>query len=239
MIGWIVFIFNLLKILIDIIVMYKAKPKRKLKIVEKPKETPKTKIKISKEQKAKNDKTRKKILEKPKPKPKKKLKIVEKKEPRTIGSDLTGLNKKEMNVMSMLDLFGRLPVELKQNIDSFVDPTGYNKIDEALDSSTENYASYLFSGGGDYTEVGLTQAQNRFYQMALRKGYGNLTDKQQDKFENLEQKILEKTNSSVREEYTDQFEVFKKSNKNKAFSTEEAIEEAYLAHMDNYYNSPY
>ena len=89
--------------------MYKAKPKRKLKIVEKPKETPKIKIKISKEQKAKNDKTRKKILEKPKPKPKST-------EPRTIGSDLTGLNKKQMNAMSMLELMGRLPKELRTQI---------------------------------------------------------------------------------------------------------------------------
>jgi len=165
----------------------------------KPKEKPKKKMVIKLKEGDRKPKTLKKgasvVVAKPKAKPKPK-------EPRTIGGDLTGLNKKEMNTMSMLELMGRLPVELRKNVDSFVPKDllqnldspfgrGYNKIYDALDSSIENYAS----------------------------------------------RINDATISSFKKDYTDQFKVFKKSNKNKVFSTKEAIEEAYLAHMDNYYNS--
>ena len=65
----------------------------------------------------------------PKPKLPKKLKVVESKkiepklpkklkikEPRTIGKDLTGLSKSQMNKLSPLELMGKLPVELRKNI---------------------------------------------------------------------------------------------------------------------------
>lgn len=67
-----------------------SKPKlpKKLKIVESKKVEPKTKLP-------------------------KKLKI---KEPRTIGKDLTGLSKSQMNKLSPLELMGKLPVELRKNV---------------------------------------------------------------------------------------------------------------------------
>ena len=213
--------------------MYKAKPKRKLKIVEKPKETPKIKIKISKEQKAKNDKTRKKILEKPKPKPKKKLKIVDKKEPRTIGKDLTGLNKKEMNVMSMLDLFGRLPVELRKTI---LDPniTGVKVAQETikaenlqnddLDPDSDIYYEISQNMVGGYNDYGnyLTRAEIKFYSAMDGKRASEMTDKQISRQEKLDEKISEGVSSDSYNEIEEQVKLYKESIKGTSVTPKQA-----------------
>ena len=230
--------------------MYKAKPKRKLKIVEKPKETPKIKIKISKEQKAKNDKTRKKILEKPKPKPKKKLKIVEKpkpkpkkklkivekKEPRTIGSDLTGLNKKEMNVMGMLELMGRLPVELRKTI---LDPnvTGVKVAQETikaenletgdLDPDDSNYTQIQDNIGesmGYYNDYGnyLTKAELKFYRAMDSNRGGDMTEKQAIKQEKIDSKILEGISNDAYLQIEEQVELYKESIKGTSVTPKQA-----------------
>jgi len=216
--------------------MYKAKPKRKLKIVEKPKETPKIKIKISKEQKAKNDKTRKKILEKPKPKPKKKLKIVEKKEPRTIGSDLTGLNKKEMNVMGMLELMGRLPVELRKTI---LDPniTGVKVAQETikaenletgdLDPEDSNYyqiSQNIGESRGYYSDYGdyLTRAEMKFYKAMLSVDRRDMTEKQRSRLNNIDDSILEGISDETYSEMEEQVELYKESIKGTSVTPKQA-----------------
>ena len=213
----------------------KEKPKRKLKIVEKPKETPKIKIKISKEQKAKNDKTRKKILEKPKPKPKKKLKIVEKKEPRTIGKDLTGLNKKEMNVMGMLELMGRLPVELRKTI---LDPnvTGVKVAQETikaenlttddLDPDSSNYSQIQDNIGdsmGYYNDYGnyLTRAELKFYR-AMEGNRDDMTEKQAIKQEKLDFKIIEGVSRDSYNEIEEQVKLYKESIKGTSVTPKQA-----------------
>ena len=92
----------------------------------------------------------------PKPKLPKKLKVVESKkiepklpkklkikEPRTIGKDLTGLSKSQMNKLSPLELMGKLPVELRKNILALREPRTIGKDLTGLSKSQMNKLSPL------------------------------------------------------------------------------------------------
>ncbi len=169
------------------------------------------------------------------PKPKKKLKIVEKKEPRTIGSDLTGLNKKEMNVMGMLELMGRLPVELRKTI---LDPnvTGVKVAQETikaenletgdLDPDSSNYSQIEDNIGesrGYYSDYGdyLTRAEMKFYD-AKHTDRDNLTEKQQVKLENIEFKIIEGISNDAYLQIEEQVELYKESIKGTSVTPKQA-----------------
>ena len=144
---------------------------------------------------------------------------------KTAGEKLTGLTKEEMNKLSPSELFGKLPVALAKKV---LDPktTGvkvgaipiskiteenlkiYDLVDENEDSNYNDSMLY----NDDYTDV-MSRSQSDWYLKANRKGYDNLSEKSQKKFEKLEMKILEGISNILSKRHSKIFRKWKKANK--------------------------
>ena len=160
------------------------------------------------------------------PKKKKKIVVKKKEEPKpSIGKKLTGLSKEEMNKLSPLELFGMLPVSVAKKV---LTPkvtgvkVGKSKIsnitEEDLqiwelapeDEDSNWWDSALYHE--DFTGI-MTPTQGKWYIKARLKGFDDLSRKDQDKWEGLEEKIMMGVSSEVQKHHTKMFREWKKKNK--------------------------
>jgi hypothetical protein len=143
----------------------------------------------------------------------------------TPGEKLTGLTSKQMNKLTPEQLFGLLPVDLAKKI---LDPktTGVqvggipiSKITEGdleiydlvPENEDANYnESMLYND--DYTDV-MSRSQSDWYLKAHHRGYDDLSEKSQEKFEKLEDKIMEGIRRILSKQHTKMFKDWKKANK--------------------------
>tara|TARA_R110002033_G_scaffold842_3_gene8181 strand:+ start:369 stop:998 length:630 start_codon:yes stop_codon:yes gene_type:complete len=198
-------------------------PKINFKVVKKVEKKPKFKVV--------------KKVEEPKKKP---IKFNVKKEAQSIGKSLTGLSKAEMNKLSVLELFGKLPTELRKKI---VNPkeTGvivgmravpsftYEEIveqrylngDSLLDEAYENLTE---SGDVDISWVkGITPKMAKFYADNVFK-YQDLNKKEKARMDKIEDKYRENVNSSLSREIQNDFKQWKKENRLKKMTEKQAVE---------------
>ena len=167
----------------------------------------------------------------PKPRVPSKAKIIKAVEAApSIGKKLTGLTAAEMNKMTPLELFGLLPKELGKKV---LDPktTGvqvggipiskitegdleiYDLVPEEEDSNYNESMLYM----NDYTDV-MSRSQSDWYLKANRKGYYDLSEASQVKYEKLEGKIMDGIRRLLSKQHTRIFRDWKKANKGKISS---------------------
>ena len=143
----------------------------------------------------------------------------------TPGEKLTGLTSKQMNKLTPEQLFGLLPVDVAKLI---LDPktTGVkvggipiSKITEGdleiydlvPENEDANYnESMLYND--DYTDV-MSRSQSDWYLKAHHRGYDDLSEKSQEKFEKLEDKIMEGIRRILSKQHTKMVKDWKKANK--------------------------
>ena len=177
----------------------------------------------------------KKIEEKPKKKPIK-FKVVKP----TIGKSITGLSKAEMNKLSPLELFGKLPQELRKKIvnpketgvivgmravpsftyEEIVEQRYFNG-DSLLDEAYENLTE---SGVVDISWVkGITPKMAEFYADNVYK-YQDLNKKEKARMDKIEDKYRENANTSLSREIQNDFKQWKKENRLKKMTEKQAVE---------------
>ena len=165
-------------------------------------------------------------------KPKKKL-ILRKTKPlavkakpkQTMGQSLTGLTKEQMNKLTPLELFGMLPVALSKVVldpKTTGVPVGKSKISNITqedlqiwelapeDEDSNWWDSALYHE--DFTGI-MTPTQGKWYIKARLKGFDDLSRKDQDKWEGLEEKIMVGVGNEVQKHHTNMFREWKKKNK--------------------------
>ena len=194
-------------------------PKINFKVVKKVEKKPKFKVV--------------KKVEEPKKKP---IKFKVKKEAQSIGKSLTGLSKAEMNKLSVLELFGKLPTELRKKI---VNPkeTGVKvgvravssfKFDEIVDTGvngllSQAYENWTESGVVNISWIkGITPKMEEFYSDNAFK-YEDLNKKDKARLDKIEEKVLENAYSSLYEEIEKDFKQWKKENKGKKMTEKQAV----------------
>ena len=154
-----------------------------------------------------------------------KKKII-KKLAKTPGGKLTGLTPAQMNAMTPEELFGKLPPEIAKivldpkttgvkvgamNIKSiqYQDVFNDNKYLQDTEDEDSNYIDSM-NYNNDFTDV-LTPKQSRWYVKYSRED--DLSEKQEDIKESLEQKILSGVSNNLGNQRDKIFKKWKKANK--------------------------
>lgn len=169
-------------------------------------------------------------------------KLNPKEEPESLGKRQTGLTKEQMNKLSPLELFGKLPTELKGKVaksgplgkrkatsykyDEIVEPPedNENMLYEAEDNAQENLA-YM----NDISWIkGVSEKMSDFWLKNHWKvhntGGPKLSQKKLDRIERIEEKITNNMRSSLEKELKRELKKWKEKNKNKSFTEAEARE---------------
>jgi len=175
------------------------------------KSAPKIKAKIDKQVKKGKKKLKLNVISRLKKKeiPKKEISQLEK---------FTGLSKAEANKKSPLALFSLLPPELLENLIekklkfkpkdvSYDEIEGTQDFYENVDQARENmFGSMAYYD--DYTTI-LSSREDRIYRVFRQKqSEEGLTEKQQDKLEDIEMKLMDGTNEFIYKEIEESYESF-------------------------------
>ena len=156
-----------------------------------------------------------------------------------IGKEPAKPKKKDLNKLSPLELFGQLPQELRKKIltpketgikvgvipvssftyDDIVEPDhGDNNL---VYEAEENY---MDSGATNISWIkGITSKQSDFYGDNIR-SYSDLSEKQQNRIETIEDKIREGLRPSIERDFKKELKEWKVKNKGKKMNLKEARE---------------
>tara|TARA_R110000851_G_scaffold52594_2_gene125150 strand:- start:532 stop:1380 length:849 start_codon:yes stop_codon:yes gene_type:complete len=156
-----------------------------------------------------------------------------------IGKEPAKPKKKDLNKLSPLELFGKLPQELRKKIltpketgikvgvspvssftyDDIVEPDDDDK--NLVYNVSENY---MDSGTGDIAWIkGITSKQADFYGDNFH-NYGDLSEKQQNRIETIEEKIREGLRPTIERDFKKELKEWKVKNKGKKMNLKEARE---------------
>ena len=155
-----------------------------------------------------------------------------------IGKEPAKPKKKDLNKLSPLELFGKLPQELRKQIltpketgikvgvipvSSFT----YDDIVEPDDDDNnlvyEAEENYMDSGSTNISWIkGITSKQAEFYKNNVR-SYSDLSDKQKIRIETIEDKISKGLRSTIKSDFKKELKEWKVKNKGKKMNLKEAI----------------
>jgi len=152
----------------------------------------------------------------------------------SLGKRQTGLTKEQMNKLSPLELFSKLPTELKGKVaksgslgkrkatsykyDEIVEPEDDN--DNLLYIAEENAQSSLGHLGIGWIK-GITDSMNRFYKENSYRAY-ELSPKKMARLEKIEEKVNDGLRPSLEKELKREFKKWKDKNKDESFTLKEA-----------------
>jgi len=207
-------------------------PKKiKFKVVKKLPAKPAEKKPVEKKPAEKKKKIKFKVVKKLNPK----------EEPESLGKRQTGLTKEQMNKLSPLELFGKLPTELKGKV-AKSGPLGkrkatsykYNEIVEPEDDDENNLllqaednAQENLAYMDDLTWIkGVSEKMSDFWLKNHWKvhntGGPKLSEKKLNRIERIEEKINDNMRSSLEKELKRELKKWKEKNKDKSFTLKEA-----------------
>ena len=228
-------------------IKFKVKPKMQ---EEKPKPKKPIKFKVVKKEEKK--------VEPPKPKKKKiNFKVVKKevpkeekkkKDPNRKRSELkrvTGVSRKKVKKGDTAEMAGKLPPNIQKNILKQLENITKFDIDdvkfdlildhmggEAYQQAQENYFSSM-DYNQNYRSI-LNANEERIYKAFRRKGIDNLTEKQQEKLNTIELKLLEGVSNEIYKEFESEWDDFKNKNKGKRATIDE-MAKRFDRYLDNTY----